>query len=120
LRRLLAAAGFLFLSLTAAAGTLPVQRIADDVYLIPGVVADAAPANRGRVVNTGFIVGREGVIVVDSGANHGHGEAILATVASVTGKPVALVINTHPHPQNVLGNSAWWPAASCARWRGGA
>jgi glyoxylase-like metal-dependent hydrolase (beta-lactamase superfamily II) len=105
--RLLAAAGFLLLSLTAAAGTLPVQRIADDVYLIPGVVADAAPANRGRVVNTGFIVGTDGVIVVDSGANHGHGEAILATVASVTGKPVALLINTHPHPQNVLGNSAF-------------
>ncbi|MBK9021153.1 MAG: MBL fold metallo-hydrolase [Sulfuritalea sp.] len=107
LRRLLAAAAVLIASLTAAAGTLPVQRIADDVYLIPGVVADAAPANRGRVVNTGFIVGTDGVIVVDSGANHGHGEAILATVASVTGKPVALLVNTHPHPQNVLGNSAF-------------
>ena len=36
------------------------------------------------MVNTGFIVGTDGVIVVDSGANHGHGEAILATVALVT------------------------------------
>ncbi len=107
LRRLLAAAGVLIVSLSAAAGTLPLQRIADDAYLISGVVADAAPANRGRVVNTGFIVGTDGVIVVDSGANHGHGEAILATVASVTDKPVALLINTHPHPQNVLGNSAF-------------
>ncbi|MBI5793049.1 MAG: MBL fold metallo-hydrolase [Rhodocyclales bacterium] len=105
-RQLLAAA-FVFASSLAAAGSLPVQRVADDVYVIPGVLADASSANRGRVVNTGFIVGRDGVIVVDSGANHGHGEAILATVASVTGKPVALLINSHPHPQNVLGNSAF-------------
>jgi glyoxylase-like metal-dependent hydrolase (beta-lactamase superfamily II) len=59
------------------------------------------------VVNTGFIVGTNGVIVVDSGANHDHGRAILAYVASVTEKPVTLLINTHPHPQNVLGNSAF-------------
>lgn len=93
----------------AAAGSpsLPVTRVAHDLYVIPGVVADASEANRGRVANTGFIVARDGVIVIDSGANHSHGEAILAAVARVTDKPVKLLINTHPHPQNVLGNSAF-------------
>ena len=106
-RRGLLAAAALVVSTAAIGDPLPLQRVADGVYVIPGVVAEASPANRGRVANTGFIVGSDGVVVVDSGANHEHGLAILATVASVTAKPVSLLVNTHPHPQNVLGNSAF-------------
>jgi glyoxylase-like metal-dependent hydrolase (beta-lactamase superfamily II) len=91
----------------AAVESLPVRRVARDIYVIPAPIADADSSNRGRVVNTGFVVGRKGVIVIDSGANHRHGKAILAAVARVTRKPVKLLINTHAHPQNVLGNSAF-------------
>lgn len=86
---------------------LPADELANGVFVIPAPLADAAPENSGRVINSGFIVGRDGVIVIDSGANRRHGEAILATVARVTAKPVKLLIDTHPHPQNVLGNSAF-------------
>lgn len=95
-------------SLAAAeAESLPVQQVARDLYVIPGAIGEASASNRGRVVNTGFIVARDGVIVIDSGANQRHGEAILAAVARITRKPVKLLINTHAHPQNVLGNSAF-------------
>lgn len=99
----------LWLSLPAfaAPATLPAEQLADGVFAIFAPLADATSENLGRVVNSGFIVGDDGVIVIDSGANHRHGEAILATVAQVTPKPVKLLINTHPHPQNVLGNSAF-------------
>lgn len=83
------------------------QRVAPGVYVIPGIVGDPSPENRGRVVNTGFIVGRTGVVIIDSGANHDQGRAILATVRRITQKPVKLLIDTHPHPQNVLGNGAF-------------
>jgi glyoxylase-like metal-dependent hydrolase (beta-lactamase superfamily II) len=107
-RALLAAACWLYGPWAAATTEiLPVQRIASDVYVITAPLADASPSNGGRVVNTGFVIGRTGVVVIDSGANHRHGEAILAAVARVTKKPVALLINTHPHPHNVLGNSAF-------------
>lgn len=86
---------------------LEAQRVAPGVYVIPGIVGDPSPENRGRVVNTSFIVGRTGVIVIDSGANTHQGQAILATIRRVTRKPVKLLINTHPHPQNVLGNAAF-------------
>lgn len=84
-----------------------VQRVAPGVYVIPGIVGDPGPENRGRVVNTGFMVGRTGVVVIDSGANYHQGQAILATIRRITQKPVKLLINTHPHPQNVLGNGAF-------------
>lgn len=91
----------------AAPAILSVDELAIGIFVIPAPLEDASPENNGRVVNSGFIVGRDGVIVIDSGANHRHGEAILATVAQVTSKPVKLLIDTHPHPQNVLGNSAF-------------
>lgn len=89
-----------------AAGTAS-RQVAPGVYVISGELADAGSENRGRVVNTGFIVGPDGVLVIDSGASHRQGEAILAEVARVTERPVLLLVNTHPHPQNVLGNSAF-------------
>jgi glyoxylase-like metal-dependent hydrolase (beta-lactamase superfamily II) len=91
----------------AAPTDLPVEEVATGVFVIPSPLGDPTPENHGRVINSGFVVGSNGVIVIDSGANHRHGEAILATVARVTPKPVKLLINTHPHPQNVLGNSAF-------------
>ncbi len=97
----------LTLPVFAAPAILPADELANGVFVIPAPLADSTPENHGRVVNSGFIIGRDGVIVIDSGANHRHGEAILATVARVTPKPVKLLINTHPHPQNVLGNSAF-------------
>lgn len=101
-------AGLLLFSAQAFAHeTQKAQRIAPGVYVILGSVGDPSPVNRGRVVNTGFIVGREGVVVIDSGANTGQGEAILAAIRRITKKPVTLLIDTHPHPQNVLGNAAF-------------
>lgn len=90
-----------------ASAALQAVIVAPGVYVIPAPLAEASPDNRGQVVNTGFLVGKDGVIVIDSGANHLQGEAILSTVRRTTPKPVKLVINTHPHPQNVLGNSAF-------------
>lgn len=90
-----------------SAGDLATRLLAPGVYVIPAGLAEANAENRGRVVNTGFIVGPDGVVVIDSGASHAQGEAILAAVAYVTGQPVRLLVNTHPHPQNVLGNSAF-------------
>lgn len=99
--------GFAAVPAALAAEVLPLLALGKGVYVIPAPLEDSSPANRGRVVNTGFIIGTKGVVVIDSGANHRHGEAILATIRKLTSKPVRLVVNTHPHPQNVLGNSAF-------------
>ncbi len=55
------------------------------------------------------------MIVVDTGVNVVHGRAILAAIRKVTDKPIALVVNTHPHPENVLGNNAFAGAPILAR-----
>lgn len=102
-------AGALLASPAAAASEAAprAQRVAPGVYVLPGILAEPDAKNAGRVVNTGFIVGRRGVVVIDSGANRRQGEVILAAIRQVTRRPVILLIDTHPHPQNVLGNIAF-------------
>jgi quinoprotein relay system zinc metallohydrolase 1 len=92
---------------TEPALVLVPQQVAPDVYAFIGAQEEITPANRGNVINSGFIVGPEGVVVVDTGVNVAHGRAILAAIRKVTDKPIALVVNTHPHPENVLGNHAF-------------
>lgn len=103
---MLAAAGA-FLPVFAIAAELTPQKVAPGVYAFIGAQEEIAPSNRGNVINTGFIVGDDGVIVIDTGPHQAHGEAILRAISKITNKPIALAINTHPHPENVLGNSAF-------------
>ncbi|WP_296413373.1 quinoprotein relay system zinc metallohydrolase 1 [Zoogloea sp.] len=65
------------------------------------------PSNGGNIVNTGFIVGTEGVVVIDTGPSRRYGEQMRAAIARITPKPIALVINTHHHPDHFLGNQAF-------------
>ncbi|MCV2219425.1 quinoprotein relay system zinc metallohydrolase 1 [Thauera sp. Sel9] len=90
------------------------QRIADGVYVLIGSTEDFSPANGGNIVNAGFIVGSEGVIVIDSGPSLRYGEQLRRAIAAVTPLPVVLVINTHHHPDHVLGNQAFPPATLAA------
>lgn len=110
-RLVLLAIAAVFLALAAprpaaAQGLIPVP-VAPGVYAFVGALAEPAPENRGFVANQGFIVGDSGVIVIDTGTNHAHGEAMLAAIRRVTDRPVALVINTHAAPERVLGNGAF-------------
>lgn len=81
--------------------------VADGVYAFVGEQADFNPSNGGNIVNTGFIVGTEGVIVIDTGPSRQYGEQMRAAIARITPKPIALVINTHHHPDHFLGNQAF-------------
>lgn len=90
-----------------AVRALEAVAIAPGAWMIPGVLAEASADNRGRVANIGILAGDDGAIVIDSGASRSQGEEILATAQRLAGKPVRLLINTHPHPQNVLGNGAF-------------
>jgi glyoxylase-like metal-dependent hydrolase (beta-lactamase superfamily II) len=107
---MIARAAALFAALllvSCAEHPLKLQEVASHVFAFIGETEEIKPSNRGNVINTGFIVGSDGVVVIDSGANHKHGQMILDEIASVTSKPIVLLINTHPHPENVLGNSAF-------------
>lgn len=98
----------------------PVQ-LAPDVYAFIGKTEDFDTANGGNIVNTAFIVAAQGVIVIDSGPSLRYGRQMRRAIATVTTKPIALVINTHHHPDHFLGNQAFAevPIAALAETRNG-
>lgn len=91
----------------APTGRLQPQQVAPRVYVVYGAAAEPGPNNDGAVINAAFLVGPEGVVVIDSGPHRRYGEALFSAIRRVTPLPVRLLINTHPHPENVLGNVAF-------------
>lgn len=83
------------------------RQIVDGVWLLEGSTDNFTPANGGNIVNTGFIVTDQGVLVIDTGPSRRYGEAMRRAIASVTDKPLLKVILTHHHPDHVLGNQAF-------------
>ena len=95
--------------------------IAKDVYAFIGKTEDFSTDNGGNIVNTAFIVAPQGVIVIDTGPSLRYGQQMRRAIAAITAKPIALVINTHHHPDHFLGNQAFAdvPIAALAETRNG-
>jgi quinoprotein relay system zinc metallohydrolase 1 len=83
------------------------RQIAEDVWLLEGSTDNFAQDNGGNIVNSGFIVTEQGVLVIDSGPSKRYGEALRQAIAEVTDKPVLQLWLTHHHPDHVLGNQAF-------------
>ncbi len=83
------------------------QKVAPNVYAFIGETAEPSVENRSAVANQGFIVGDNGVVVIDTGASDEYGEYMLNAIAKISDKPVVLVITTHTAQEHVLGNGAF-------------
>jgi quinoprotein relay system zinc metallohydrolase 2 len=86
---------------------LPMTRIADGIYVYAAPYELATPQNADGIGNLGFIVGADAVAVIDTGGSHAVGQRLLAAVRAQTERPIRYVVNTHVHPDHVLGNAAF-------------
>lgn len=91
----------------SAKTALAVSELAPGVYVHEGAQADADRHNRGDIANIGFVVGARCVAVIDTGGTPTIGRRLKAAIARETNRPVCYVINTHMHPDHVLGNRAF-------------
>src|SRR3954464_9426787 len=84
---------------------LPVREIAEGVFVYEAPYALASPRNTGAIANAGFIVGEHCVAVIDTEGSYLAGRSLLAAIEARTALPLCYVINTHFHPDHVLGNA---------------
>jgi glyoxylase-like metal-dependent hydrolase (beta-lactamase superfamily II) len=83
------------------------QKVAPNVYAFIGAMEEASVQNRGATANQGFIVGDNGIIVIDTGGSDEYGEYMLRAIAKISDKPVVLAITTFTGQDHVLGNGAF-------------
>ncbi len=110
MKRLLACLLICAMAPAGAAGydyALQAQAVAPEVYAFIGRTEDFDTVNGGNIVNTAFIVGPAGVVVIDTGPSLRYGRQMRQAIAAVTPLPPVLAINTHHHPDHFLGNQAF-------------
>ena len=85
----------------------PIKKISDHVFMIQAPDGFPTPENQGLMSNVTFVIGQQGVLVVDSGASVQIGEMAIRRLRTVTDKPVVGVVNSHVHGDHWLGNHAF-------------
>jgi len=81
------------------------------VEVSAGIYAYIQPDGTWWINNTGFLVGPQGVISIDSCATQRRTQAYQAAIAATTSAPVRAVVNTHHHGDHTFGNCLFPGAA---------
>ena len=100
---------FLLISLSAFCADTPdftIKKIGDGVY------AAISPDRSKAGSNAGFIVGSNGVAVVDTFVGVEPAKELLAEIRKVTTLPIRYVINTHYHLDHTGGNAVFAEAGA--------
>lgn len=90
----------LFAAILASAET---QKIGDNLY--------AYISSNDSSSNSVFLVGENGILVVDTGLNAREGQKLLEEIRKVSPLPVRWIVNTHYHPDHRGGNISVGPDA---------
>jgi cyclase len=76
-----------------------------DITLTPGIYG--LLSSKPPVDNSGFVVGKHGVLAIDAHINGAMAGLIQTAVRQVTKKPILYVVNTNYHGDHTFGNSAF-------------
>lgn len=91
------------LSVCAPASAGSLTRIADGVYSYVDTKNPSPATSFGA--NAGIIIGKDGVVVVDTLTSAKEAQRFIKDIRAITDKPIRYVVNTHHHLDHSLGNS---------------
>jgi glyoxylase-like metal-dependent hydrolase (beta-lactamase superfamily II) len=77
-----------------------------------GVYAAIDDAKGDAGANAGFVIGDDGVLVIDTFENEAAAKQLLAEIRKLTKLPVKFVVNTHYHLDHVAGNGVFKEAGA--------
>lgn len=105
------AAGAAFVLLTAGAtvdaAPLEMSEVAPGVFVHAGRHEEFTAENAGDIANLGFVIGSRSVAVIDTGSSRQGGIDLLDAIRARTDLPISHIVNTHVHPDHLLGNVAF-------------
>lgn len=109
-------AALLLATSAAAAGAQAAKRdpaaamletLAPGVHLHRGALAEWGAEGADDVANSAIVVGTRCVAVIDPGGSAAAAERLLGALRRLTPLPVCYVIDSHAHPDHVLGNAVF-------------
>lgn len=106
---LLALVGLVVLAMPCAAQDTPLPFTLHEVG--PGEFA-AIDLNGHSGANAGFVIGDDGVLVIDTFEHEDAARALLAVIRKKTSLPIKFVVNTHYHLDHVTGNAVFAQAGA--------
>jgi glyoxylase-like metal-dependent hydrolase (beta-lactamase superfamily II) len=78
-------------------GDWTAEQVTKNVYVIHGPLGNPSPENQGFMNNPAFVVGPDGVVVIDPGGTEQTGHLLMKHLKATTDKPVVAVIDTQIH-----------------------
>ena len=95
------------LGAAAHAEDFALDEVAPGLFIRHGAVANATAQNLDAICNTGFIVGRDGVLVTETGGSLADGQWLRREIRKRTSKPIRWVVISHVHPDHTFGAGAF-------------
>ncbi len=89
----------------------PVQ-ISAHAWAWIGPLEGPSKANNGFRMNLGFVVGRDAVLVVDTGYTREMAEEMVAAIGRITPLPIRFAVNTNSQPHRHMGNDVFRAAGA--------
>lgn len=87
-----------------ASDVLKLQKVTQGVYAIVGELGNRTKDNLGNNATFGFVVTKDGIVLIDSGGIRQGAKRIEALIKRVSDQPVTTVINTGGQDHRWLGN----------------
>ena len=88
------------------AGLFEIKKIGDGVY------AAISPGESKAGANAGFVIGDDGVAVIDTFEDASAAKVLLEEIRKITKLPIRFVVNTHYHLDHVAGNGVFADAGA--------
>lgn len=88
-----------------AQATAELTEVSAGIWVRPGNTGIVFEAT--EIANIGAIVGNTCVAVIDTGGSPAEGAALRRAIEKRTELPICYVVNTHGHPDHILGNKAF-------------
>jgi len=95
-----------------AAPALTSQAVSAHARYVEGLSALGTAANQNFISNAGYVITRDGVVVIDALGSPALAERLIAEIARQTGKRVTHVIVTHYHADHIYGLQAFKAAGA--------
>ena len=98
---------FIAKNVFASSVELNLIEVASGIFVHQGKHLDIDESYQGDICNIGFIIGKDGVAVIDTGGSLLVGDALKKSIKAKTSLPIKYVINTHVHLDHIYGNAVF-------------